>query len=179
MNEVEAEFKLFSGGQVTWDYKGKATWDGREGNNNRDLTGKTQWLTNPHIFHNLTVRITRGADGVWRAAAINIGGNLFQLAQVQSVERPIQTASKSLTIRNSTALRITVYLDKDEDQFHNMLGTVEPHSETTFTGIPERGRWYLKIVPPPDTFRNLHTSVLYVKEAESAYLFEVLDWHFR
>ena len=180
MNEVEAEFKLFDQGRLTWDYKGTAKWDGREANNIRDLKGKTQWLTYPHIFHNLNIRIMRGADGIWRAESINIGGNLSQLKPVQSIGRPIPALAKTLTIKNSTVAMITVYLDQEEGGFpKNKLGTVNPRSETKFTGIPERGRWYLKIVPAPDTYPKSHVSVLYIKDAEFAYGHEVLEWHLK
>ncbi len=179
MDQVETEFKLFDGTQVTWDYKGTATWDGLGTDSIRDLRGTTKWLKYPHIIHELTVRITRGADGVWHAVAINIGGNLFQLAQTQAVERPIPAAAKTLTIKNSTAGRIMVYLDNVEVGLKNDLGTVEPRSERKFSGIPERGRWYLKILPAPDTYPKIHVYELYIKEAESAYVYEVLEWHLR
>jgi len=177
MNEVEAEFKLWDWTGVTWHYKGPAKWDGQTWSNIRALKGKTQWLTYPHIFHELDIRVKRGSDGLWRADSINIGGNLFQIEPVQSAERPRQ--AKTLTIKNTTAAVITVYLDSEEGFSQNKLGTVNPRSETKFIGIPERGRWYLKIVPAPDTYLNSHTSVLYVKEAESAFFHEVLEWHLK
>jgi hypothetical protein len=179
MNEVEAEFKLWDWTGVTWHYKGSAKGDGSEGNTSlRSLKGKTQWLKYPHIIHELDVRITRSASGVWRATSINIGGNLFQLAEIQVVERPIPAAAKTLTIRNSTAGRITVYLDGVEIGLDNKLGTVEPRSETKFTGLPERGRWYLKI-EAPEAYPKRHVAVLYVKEAEFAFFYEVLERHLK
>ncbi|MBM3312627.1 MAG: hypothetical protein FJY80_14105, partial [Candidatus Aminicenantes bacterium] len=81
-NEVRAAFKLWDRTGVTWDYEGTAKWDGRGGTPGiRDLKGKTQWLTYPHIWHDLIVRITQGAHGAWRASSINIGGNLFRLGE--------------------------------------------------------------------------------------------------
>ncbi len=180
MDEVEADFKIFDQGRTTWDYKGTAKWNGRSGTDGvRDLVGRTQWVTYPHIFHEQTIKIARGADGVWRATSINIGGNLFLLLQTQAAERTIVTAAKSLTIKNSTSLTVTVFLDPNEDSWQNKIGTVGPRSETTFTGIPERGRWYLKIIPSAETYRGHHVAVLYVKEAVSAYMYEVLIEHFR
>ncbi|MCJ7586829.1 MAG: hypothetical protein MUQ00_02870 [Candidatus Aminicenantes bacterium] len=181
MNEVEAEFKLWDWTGVTWHYKGPAKWDGKTwntwGKSVRELKGKTQDLKNPHIFHGLTLKLTPGADGLWRADTINIGGNLFQIEPVQSTERPMQ--AKTLTIKNTTAAVITVYLDSEEGFSQNKLGTVNPRSETKFIGIPERGRWYLKIFPAPDTYPNSHTFLLYVKESEPAYFYEVLEWHLK
>jgi hypothetical protein len=179
LNEVEAEFKLWDRTGVTWHYKGPAKWDGQTLGNIRALKGKTQWLKYPHIIYGLDIRVTRGADGVWRASSINIGGNLFQLAENRDVGRPVANTAKTLTIRNSTAGRITVYLDGVEIGLENRLGTVEPRSETKFVGIPERGRWYLKIDPAPDTYPKRHVSVLIVKEAESAFFHEVLEWHLK
>jgi hypothetical protein len=175
MNEVEAEFKLWDKTGVTWHYKGPAKWDGGGTDKVRALKGKAQWLKYPNIYHDLTVRIERGGDGVWRATAINIGGNLFLLAGNRQSGRVIPGTAKTLTVRNTTKARVTVYLDDTEEITSNKLGVVEPYSDTVFSGIPDRGRWYLKIIPDPDTYPRTHTSVLYIKEAQSAYLHEVFE----
>jgi hypothetical protein len=176
MNEVEAEFKLWDKTGVTWHYKGPAKWDGSGTDAVHDLKGKAQWLKYPDHYYDLLVRIMRGADGVWRATGINIGGNFFMLADNRAVGRVVPNTVKTLTVRNTTKARISVYLDLTEEILKNRLGAVEPYSETKFVGIPDRGRWYLKIIPDPDTYPKSHTSVLYIKEAEFAYLHEVQEW---
>lgn len=181
MNEVEAAFKLWDRTGVTWDYKGTAQWDGRSGTTTiRDLKGKTQWLTYPHIWHDLTIRITRGADGVWRAASINIGGNLFRLAENRVAGRLVDNRAKTLTVKNTTPAIISVYLDLEEGGYpKNKLGDVGPRSETKLAGVPQPGRWYLKIVPAPNTYPYMYTEMMIVKEAEYDYFFEVLEWHLK
>jgi len=179
MNEVEAAFKLWDRTGVTWDYKGPAKWDGRSGTTTiRDLKGKIQWLTYPHIWHDLTVRITRGADGVWRAAAINIGGNLFQLAE-NPAGRPIDNRAKTLTVKNTTRARVTIYLDESEYGLTTILGRVDPGSNMKFVGIPERGSRYLKIVPDPDTYPYMYTEWITLTDSRFDYFFEVLEWHLK
>lgn len=179
MNEVRAAFKLWDRTGVTWDYEGTAKWDGRSGTAGvRDLKGKTQWLTYPHIWHDLTVRITRGADGVWRASAINIGGNLFLLAD-NPVGRLVDNRPKTLTVMNTTAARVTIYLDESELGLGTALGSVEPHSDAKFSGIPLRGRWYLKIVPAPDTYPYMYTVAMPISESKYDFFFEVLEWHLK
>jgi hypothetical protein len=59
------------------------------------------------------------------------------------------------------------------------LGSVEPHSDNAFGGLPERGRWYIKINPPPDRNLKFHSFLLYVKEAQYAYFYEVQEGHLR
>jgi hypothetical protein len=179
MNEVEAAFKLWDRTGVTWDYKGTATWDGQSGNPDiRALKGKTQWLTYPHIWHELTINIARGGDGFWRASTINIGGNLFQLGE-NPVGLLVDNRSKTLTVRNTTAARVTIYLDESEYGLTTVLGSVDPGSSMKFVGIPQRGTRYLKIVPAPDTYPYMYTETLYINETQYGYFFEVLEWHLK
>lgn len=179
MNEVSAAFKLWDRTGVTWDYDGTARWDGRSGTPGlRDLKGKTQWLTYPHIWHDLTIRITQGADGVWRASSINIGGNLFRLGE-SPAGRLVDNRAKTLTVQNSTKARVTIYLDESELGLATMLGSVEPGRDMKFGGIPHRGRWYLKIVPAPDTYPYMYTVSMTIAESKYDFFFEVLEWHLK
>jgi len=180
MNEVRAAFKLWDRTGVTWDYEGTAKWDGRSGTLGiRDLKGKTQWLTYPHIWHDLTVRITLDSGGAWRASAINIGGNLFRLAESRT-GRLVDHQPKTLTVRNTTAAMVSVYLDLEEGGYpKNKLGDVNPRSEAKLAGVPEKGRWYLKIVPAPDTYPYMYTELMIIKETQNDYFFEVLEWHLK
>jgi hypothetical protein len=180
MNEVRAAFKLWARTGVTWDYEGTAKWDGRSGTPGiRDLKGKTTARRdNPPYWHELTVRVTQGADGVWRASAINIGGNLFQLAESRT-GRLVDNRPKTLTVRNTTAARVTIYLDESELGLGTALGSVEPRSEAKFSGIPHRGRPYLKIVPAPDTYPYMYTVAMPIGESKYDYFFEVLEWHLK
>lgn len=178
MQEVEAEFKLFFENKVTWDYKGTAKWDGREPiRNSFDLTGSIHPVKYPYNQHGLSIRIMLGDDNSWRASSINIGGNAFALQQTQGTSP--KEAYKSLTIMNTTALNILVYLDDSPGEAHRMLGSVNAQSKKTFTDIPARGRYYVTIYPPPDTNLKSHNFTLYIKEAQFAYYFEVKDSHFR
>ena len=181
MNEVEATFKLWDRTGVTWDYKGPAKWDGRSGTTTiRDLKGKTQWLTYPHIWHDLTIRITKGADGVWRASSINIGGNLFLLGENRIAGRPVDNRIRTLTVRNTTSAMVSVYLDLEEGgDPKNKLGDIDPRSEAKLAGVPQKGRWYLKIVPAPDTYPYMYTELIIIKETQDDYFLEVLEWHLK
>lgn len=180
MNEVRAAFKLWDRTGVTWDYEGPAKWDGRSGTPGiRDLKGKTRWLTYPHIWRELTVRITLDSGGVWRASAINIGGNLFRLAESRT-GRLVDNQPRILTVRNTTAAMVSVFLDLEEGGYpKNKLGDINPRSEGKLASVPQKGRWYLKIVPSPDTYPYMYTELMIIKETQNDYFFEVLEWHLK
>jgi len=181
MNEVDAAFKIWDRTGVTWDYKGPAKWDGRSGTTTiRDLKGKIQWLTYPDTWHDLTLRITKGADAVWRASSINIGGNLFSLGENRVAGRLVNNRTRTLTVRNTTAAMVSIYLDLEEGgNPKNKLGDINPRSEAKLAGVPQNGRWYLKIVPAPDTYPYMYTEAVIIKETQDDYFLEVLEWHLK
>lgn len=95
MQAIEVSFKLWDGTGVTWNYVGRATWDGEtrtvqvgerlgETRKTRALVGVAHDARYPGAQHALEVRAELDSDGRWRAASISIGGNLFALVQVQT-----------------------------------------------------------------------------------------------
>ena len=82
-------------------------------------------------------------------------------------------------IKNSTALEISVHLQREPGLYIRNLGSIDANSQKAFTSIEERGRWYISIDPPSDTPRNSHIFTLYVKEKQYVYYYEVKTEHLR
>jgi len=68
-----------------WHYKGTVKWIGGQAGAKRTLrgTGRSQWHATAPSYR-CTIGIARDERGVWRATRINIGGNDFKLAKVNS-----------------------------------------------------------------------------------------------
>jgi len=177
MIEVEAEFKLWDWTGVTWNYKGSAKWDVKDhGGRPYDLSGSTQNVKYPQLQDSLSLRITLGEDSIWRATSINIGGNHFDLQQTQSTAP--KKVVKILTIKNSTEREISVNLERERGRHLEKIGSVDAHSQKSFTNVPERGRWYISISFTTASHIDPHSFTLYVKENQYVYYYEVKPEHF-
>jgi hypothetical protein len=178
MIEVEAAFELWDRTGPTWQYKGTAKWDGEyHGRETYGLSGLAQNLKYTQRKDSLGIRIELGKDLSWRATHITIGGNLFNLQQIQSTAP--KKVGKILMIKNSAALQISVHLQREPGHYIRKFGSIDANSQKVFTNILEMGRWYISIDPPPDTPRNAHIFTLYVKEKQYVYYFEVKPEYFR
>ncbi len=177
----EAEFKLWDWTGVTWHYKGRAQWDGSgEDGRTRDLVGTVQGQLpgHEHVNFGLRIRIERDDNGVWCATSINIGGNLFNLRQIQS--DPPQKVIKALAVRNNTSFRIYVYLERDRESRSNLIGTIDSRSSEIFENLPGIGRYYIAIAhDEPGTRIKSFSRLLYVKEEQYGYAIRVEDQNFR
>lgn len=178
MTELETEFKLWDRTGVTWHYKGNVVWDGKQfAVKPLTLTGGTYNVKYPQQKHGLTAKIKLGEDKTWRAFYINIGGNSFNLQQTQSSGR--KKVVKILTVKNSTAKQITVFLELGQGRNPRKLGWINANASRSFTDIPGIGRWYLSIDYTSEGGHNPHRFTLYIKEQQFLYFIEVKPEHFR
>jgi len=86
---------------------------------------------------------------------------------------------KRLTIDNKSGVSVRVYVEEEDwDTYYNPIGFADPGERVTFSYPLQLGRWYLRIMPQPDTYPRTFDLTLYVKQNENVYVYEIHDSDF-
>jgi len=83
-----------------------------------------------------------------------------------------------LTIHNKSGVSVRVYVEGFSDSYINPIGFVDPGERITFSNRLKLGRWYLRILPQPDSYPSSYDSTLYVKQNQNIYVYEIYNSNF-